>query len=129
VDSLTTTISTLQSEVGELKSVVGDLRQSGTMQPFAPQVALPPVSTVASSMSHATETQLHVSAANGFRGHVMGRGGRGRRGRVGMGRGGLHDRGAMRRSVGTSSNNHRSAYPSESCHKVKVVGARRVWGH
>ena len=128
---LTSTISRLQTEVGELKSVVDDLRQSSTVQPFESQDALPPASAAASNTSSAIGAQRHLSAGNsdmGFKGNVMGRGRRGRGGRVGLGRGGLHDRGVIRRSVGTSLNSRSSTQSLGPRHKVKVEGARRVWG-
>ena len=57
----------------------------------------------------------------------MKKGGRGGKTGLGLGRGGLHDRSAMGRSTGTSSNQS-SVLPTEPHSKVKVEGVRRVWG-
>ena len=115
VDSLTTQIKTLKSELGELKEVVGNLSALSTASQ---------VSAVTGGVSelHCFTSQSDVGV--GGRGGGMGRRGRGgSRGRGGRG----SNQGASRRRFGHPTSSGRKP-PEPGRIKEKVEGARRVWG-
>ena len=125
VESLTATVSQLQQQVVELKKVVEDLKSSGTQQ-LAETLEAHHGDT-GSGATQATQTEYEP----GMRGQVGGRG-RGRRrgrggrgGRLVSGRNDFHGSRSFAERLPDSQGGYR---PSELRHKVKVEGARRVWG-
>ena len=125
VESLTALVSQLQQQVVELNKVVEDLKSSGTQR--LAETLEGHHGDTGSGATRATQTEYEP----GMRGQVGGRG-RGRRrgrgakgGRLVSGRNYFHGSRSFAERLRDSQGDYR---PSNLRHKVKVEGARRVWG-